>query len=66
MSTNAVAAQRVRLYLSEHDRPAGQHEPLWEVLLNRLQREHVAGATVFRGLALLEPGHLTIEQVQLS
>ena len=40
---------RVRAYFGERDRQHGR--PLWSVLLEFLRHEHVAGATVTRGLA---------------
>lgn len=43
--------KRVRIYLGEHDKARGSHEPLWEMLLNLLRNEGAAGATMFRGLA---------------
>ena len=43
-------AWRVAVYLSEHDTAPGKHEPLWETLLEWLNDERAAGATVIRGL----------------
>ena len=40
---------RVRAYFGERDRQHGR--PLWSVLLEFLRHEHVAGATVTRGVA---------------
>lgn len=46
--------QRVRIYLSEHDR--WQDMPLYSAVLERLQREGATGATVLQGLAGFGPG----------
>jgi CBS domain-containing protein len=43
--------KRVRVYIGEHDKAAGRHEPLWETILNYLRQEGAAGATMVRGLA---------------
>ncbi len=43
--------KRVRIYVGEHDKAAGHHEPLWETILNYLRKEGAAGATLVRGLA---------------
>ncbi len=43
--------KRVRIYFGEHDKAAGQHDPLWETILNYLRQEGAAGATMIRGLA---------------
>jgi CBS domain-containing protein len=43
--------KRVRVYVGEHDRAPGHHQPLWERLLAMLRDEGAAGATMFRGLA---------------
>jgi CBS domain-containing protein len=43
--------KRVRIYIGEHDQASGQHEPLWETILNYLREEGAAGATMVRGLA---------------
>src|SRR5689334_20845445 len=47
--------QRVRIYLSERDKSAGQ--PLYLVTLELLQREGATGATVTRGIAGFGAGH---------
>lgn len=41
--------QRVRIYVNERDRMAGQ--PLYEVVLDRLRREGATGATAIKGVA---------------
>ena len=46
-----AGGKRVRIYISEHDRAPGRHEPLWEALLNDLRNHGAAGVTVFRGMA---------------
>ena len=43
--------KRVRIYIGEHDKAAGHHDPLWETILNYLRQEGAAGATMVRGLA---------------
>lgn len=43
--------KRVRIYIGEHDKAAGHHEPLWETILTYLRQEGAAGATMVRGLA---------------
>ncbi len=43
--------KRVCIYISEQDKAAGSHRPLWEDLLSLLRAEGAAGATLFRGLA---------------
>ena len=43
--------KRVRIYVGEHDKPAGGHDPLWQTILDYLHDHGAAGATVFRGLA---------------
>ena len=43
--------KRVRIYIGEHDKAAGHHEPLWETILELLRTEGAAGATMVRGLA---------------
>jgi CBS domain-containing protein len=43
--------KRVRIYIGEHDKAAGHHDPLWETILNYLRQEGAAGATMIRGLA---------------
>jgi PII-like signaling protein len=43
--------KRVRIYIGEHDKAAGHHEPLWETILGLLRTEGAAGATMVRGLA---------------
>src|SRR5437016_10615182 len=43
--------KRVRIYIGEHDKAPGHHEPLWETILNYLRTEGAAGATMVRGLA---------------
>ena len=43
--------KRVRVYIGEHDKAAGHHEPLWETIMNYLRKEGGAGATMVRGLA---------------
>ena len=50
-----TAIQRVRIYLSERDRDAGQ--PLYLAALERLRREGATGATALRGIAGFGPGH---------
>jgi CBS-domain-containing membrane protein len=50
-----TAIQRVRIYLSERDRSAGQ--PLYLAALERLRREGATGATALRGVAGFGPGH---------
>ncbi|HEX5689815.1 MAG TPA: DUF190 domain-containing protein, partial [Roseiflexaceae bacterium] len=50
-----TAIQRVRIYLSERDRNAGQ--PLYLAVLERLRREGATGATATRGIAGFGPGH---------
>lgn len=39
----------VRIFLGESDK--WHHQPLYHALLERLRKEHFAGATVFRGIA---------------
>jgi PII-like signaling protein/predicted transcriptional regulator len=51
----AETVQRVRIYLREHDRVAGQ--PLYLLLLERLQRDGATGATALKGLAGFGPSH---------
>src|SRR5712692_1917915 len=43
--------KRVRIYVGEHDKAAGHHEPLWETILGLLRKEGAAGATLVRGVA---------------
>jgi CBS-domain-containing membrane protein len=43
--------KRVRIYIGEHDKATGHHDPLWETILNYLRKEGAAGATMVRGLA---------------
>jgi PII-like signaling protein len=43
--------KRVRIYIGEHDKATGHHDPLWETILNYLREEGAAGATMVRGLA---------------
>jgi len=43
--------KRVRIYIGEHDKASGHHDPLWETILNYLRKEGAAGATMVRGLA---------------
>jgi len=43
--------KRVRIYIGEHDKAAGHHEPLWETILELLRKEGAAGATMVRGMA---------------
>ena len=47
----AGAGKRVRVYTGEQHKAPGHHEPLWETILEFLQSEGAAGATMFRGLA---------------
>ncbi len=47
----AGTGKRVRIYIGEHDRAEGHHEPLWETILDLLRDEGAAGATMVRGLA---------------
>lgn len=47
----AGLGKRVRIYVGAQDRAPGSRLPLWEAVLNLLQREGAAGATVVRGLA---------------
>lgn len=54
MATDHV--QRVRIYLSERDMWEGQR-PLYVVIMERLQREQVTGATALQGLAGFGPGN---------
>lgn len=56
MPTRAVV-QRVRIYLSEHNRWEG--EPLYLAILQQLRREGATGATALRGLAGFGPGYRT-------
>lgn len=46
-----ATGKRVRIYVGQHDRVEGRHEPLWQTLLNLLRAEGAAGASVFHGLA---------------
>jgi CBS domain-containing protein len=51
-SMNIVGlGKRVRIYIGEHDKAPGHHEPLWETILALLREEGAAGATMVRGLA---------------
>jgi CBS domain-containing protein len=43
--------KRVRIYIGEHDKAPGHHEPLWQTVLEFLRNEGAAGATMVRGLA---------------
>src|ERR1051326_3504073 len=47
----AGIGKRVRIYIGEHDRAAGHHEPLWQTILELLRSEGAAGATLVRGVA---------------
>lgn len=51
MMDHETQGKRVRVYVGEHDKAEGQHDPVWETLLHLLRDEGAAGATMFRGLA---------------
>ncbi|MDE3077651.1 MAG: DUF190 domain-containing protein, partial [Chloroflexota bacterium] len=46
----AGIGKRIRIYVGEHDKAPGEHEPLWQTVLTFLQKHGAAGATVTRGL----------------
>ncbi|MHB8621179.1 MAG: DUF190 domain-containing protein [Chloroflexota bacterium] len=47
----AGTGKRVRIYIGDQDKAEGSHGPLWETILNFLQKHGAAGATMFRGPA---------------